>query len=120
MRYLKYILIFVMLALLFFKRSDPASIGMGIGVITGIFVILFFKSKYPEKYRSDERLERLSDKSESWSWKITLFLSIFLYWLDYLEFIELSAKLMISIIFWVMVASIIGARLYLFRRPDIR
>ena len=116
----KFVVILIMLALLFVKKQDAQSIGIGVGVIVGMIVISFFRIKYPDRYKSDERLERLSGKATLWSWTASFIIVILLYWLSYLEYINLSGTLLISIIFWAMVISIVSFRIYLLRKGDVK
>ena len=114
----KIALIAAMLSLLLLKRTDPEAIGMSIGVIAGIIVILFFRLRNPEKYKSDERLEKLSSKATLWSWTVTFFIVISIYWLNYLGYISMTGTLTIALIFWVMIITIMVFRLYLLRKPE--
>ncbi|MBW2975799.1 hypothetical protein KY366_08840 [Candidatus Woesearchaeota archaeon] len=116
----KILLISVMLAMLLIKKNDPQSIWMASGIIAGIIIIAFFRFKHPERYRSDERLERLGSRAALLSWTSTFILVTFLYWMDYLGFISLTATQLITSVFWMMIITIMGFRFYLLRKPDIR
>jgi hypothetical protein len=116
----KYAMIIIMLSLLFIKKRDAQSIGMGIGIIIGIILITFFRFKHPEKYKSDERLEKLGSKATLWSWTATFVVVTLIYWLNYLGYINLNSTQVIGIIFWGMIITIMIFRWYFIRKPDVK
>ncbi len=116
----KFVIIVIMLALLLIKKRDAQSFGVAIGMIVGIVAITFFRFKNPEKYKSDERLEKLGSRATLWSWTITFIVVISIYWLEYLEFISLTATHIITIVFWTMVITIILFRIYFIRKSDVK
>lgn len=116
----KIVLIVVLLALAFIKDINETTISIGISMIMVLFIISFLRFRHPEMYKTDERLERLSAKAVSWSWTVSLIVVAFVYWLNYLGYIGLTADQIILGIFLVMVISIIVARIYFLRKPDVK
>ena len=113
-------LILVMLGLMFFKEINEQLITIAISMIMVMILITFLRFKYPEKYKKDERLEKLSAYAVSWSWTVSLMIVTFVYWLNYLDYISLTADQIITIIFLTMVITIVLFRIYFMRKADIR
>ena len=111
----KIFLIVVMLALALFKGLNETTISIAISMLMVLILITFLRFKYPEKYKTDERTEKLSAYSVSWSWMVSLVVVTFIYWLNYLQYINLAAETIILIIFLTMVISIIVSRIYFFK-----
>ena len=114
----KIVFILALVALLLIKK--PESLSIAISMIVVMIVITFLRLRNPESYKTDERTEKLSAYASSWSWMATLTVVTLLYWNDYIQLVSLTAHQVITIIFIVMIASIVLTRLLLFKRPDIK
>ena len=112
----KIVLIVILLALLLFKDRSPETLSIAAGIIIVVLLITFLRIKNPEKYKSDERLEKLSSKATAWSWLLTLVLVTVLYWLQTLEYVALTGTGIISLVFFVMVISQVWFRIYFFKK----
>jgi hypothetical protein len=112
----KIVLIVILLALLLFKDRSPQAISIAVSILMVMVLITFFRLRNPEKYKSDERLEKLSSRATAWSWLLTLILVTVLYWLQSLEYIAITGTGIITLVFFVMVISQVWFRLYFFKK----
>jgi hypothetical protein len=112
----KIVLIVILLGLFLFKDRSPEAISIAVSIVMAMLLITFLKSKNPERYKSDERLEKLSSRATAWSWTLTLILVTVLYWLQSLEYIALTGTGIITLVFFVMVISQIWFRIYFFKK----
>lgn len=108
-----------MISLLLWRRFDQMSITISMSMIFAMAMIIFMRRKYPEKYQKDEMTRKIGAYTASWSWIITLFVVMLLFWLDYLEMMTLSASNVILIVFVTMISTVLVFRAILMRRGNI-
>ncbi len=115
----KVTMIAVMLSLLLWFRFDQMSITISASIFLSMAAIMMMRKRYPERYRKDERTQKVSAYAASWSWMVTLLVVTFLFWFDYLGMNIFTAGQTITVVFLTMVASIIAFRIIAFRRGDL-
>lgn len=83
-------------------------------IIRGILI-----QKNPEKLKKDERSKKISAWAASYSWILTIFALMIMFWVNKLNLIPLSTDLVIGLTYIVMVASLIIYKYYFNKKGDI-
>jgi len=115
----KIVMISILLALFLAVQFNESALSMVASIITVMAVVTFIRYKKPDAYMKDERINKLSAYASSWSWIITLFIVTMMFWLQYLDYISLTGIETISVVFFVMISTIIVFRIYFIRKGDI-
>lgn len=108
------------LTILFLKGMNGESISIAANIIVVVAAISFFRRRYPERYKKDERTIKLSSYAASWSWLATLITVALLFWIDYLGIYTLAVGQIISIIMFVMIITLVIFRWHFERKGDIQ
>lgn len=93
------------LSSLLWNKLDPTivtiAITVGIILIASILIRLIKYRDLPEK---DERTVKISNAALSYSWFLTLIFISVLFWVDYLDVVEMTVAEVIGAIYFVMIA----------------
>jgi len=84
-------------------------------VVIGV-VYLLRKRKGVHK---DELTRRIAEKAAGWSWFITLFVLLVVFWLDHFQVVVLSVKGLIAILYVVLVGTMIGFQQYFWHTGNL-
>ncbi len=116
---LRLLFVAVVLGLVLWRgvSEETISVALNIGLIAALAV--FMRSRYPERYQKDERTNRISAYSLSWSWSITYLLIAVLILMDYFKLVEFTASFVLSILFFTMTASMLLLRWHFGRKGDV-
>ncbi|TRZ68023.1 MAG: hypothetical protein D4Q77_02070 [Methanothrix sp.] len=91
-------------------------------VTMGLVVIALIAIRYWRlggEIESDERTKKIGGYSIAYSWFLTLFLALFLFWVDYLHLLTLSVQDVLGATILVMTISSMIFKWYLFRKGDV-
>lgn len=94
---------------MFFQASNLAKgiiplIFMNAGTIMIVIAVLSY-NKYGAGLTQDERTRAIGARSAGYSWLLTFVLVNILFWIDYTEVIQLSARSILGIILFTMILS---------------
>ena len=93
------------LSSLLWNKLDPTivtiAITVGIILVASILIRLIKYRDLPEK---DERTVKISNAALSYSWFLTLIFISVLFWVDYLDVVEMTVAEVIGAIYFVMIA----------------
>ena len=93
------------LSSLLWNKLDPTivtiAITVGIILIASVLIRLIKYRDLPEK---DERTIKISNVALSYSWFLTLIFISVLFWVDYLDVVEMTVAEVIGAIYFVMIA----------------
>ncbi|MHC1564777.1 MAG: hypothetical protein ACXQS6_00430 [Candidatus Syntropharchaeales archaeon] len=99
------ILLGTILSSLLWNKLDPTivtiAITVGIILVASILIRLIKYRDLPEK---DERTVKISNAALSYSWFLTLIFISVLFWVDYLDVVEMTVAEVIGAIYFVMIA----------------
>lgn len=107
------------IALLFWKRPLEEAISTSLTILLTVALILFLRSKYPERYQKDERTIKASSYAASWSWLATLIVVSLLFWIDYLSIAKIEVSTAILMIFATQILSLLAFRWYFTWRGEL-
>ncbi len=94
-------------------------VGSIISAMGIIFLIRgYLMQKNPEKIKKDERSRKISTWAASYSWMLTIFALMILFWIDKL-FLKLSVEIVIGTIYIVMVTTLLFYKWYFNKKGDI-
>ncbi len=91
-------------------------INIGVAIIAVLLVRLRRNGNLPEK---DERTKKLGAYGLSYSWLITFVALNLLFWIDRLQFIQLSVSGVIFILFVLMLMTAKGFQWYFLSKDDV-
>jgi hypothetical protein len=106
-------------ALVLWRGVSEESLSVAANIILVVVLVTFMRSRYPERYQKDERTNRISAYSLSWSWSITYMLVSALILVDYFGLVELTASFVLSGIFFIMTATMLFLRWHFGNRGDV-
>ena len=93
------------LSSLLWNKLDPTivtiAITVGIILVASVLIRLIKYRDLPEK---DERTVKISNAALSYSWFLTLIFISVLFWVDYLDVVEMTVAEVIGAIYFVMIA----------------
>ena len=99
------ILLWTILSSLLWNKLDPTivtiAITVGIILVASVLIRLIKYRDLPEK---DERTVKISNVALSYSWFLTLIFISVLFWVDYLDVVEMTVAEVIGAIYFVMIA----------------
>jgi len=91
-------------------------INIGVAIIAVLLVRLKRTGNLPEK---DERTQKLGAYGLSYSWFITFLVLNLLFWIDRLQFVQLSVSSVIIILFILMLVTAKGFQWYFLSKGDV-
>lgn len=116
----KILIIVAMLgSMLYFRGSDSASISVASSIVIVVVLTTAIRWKKPDAYKKDERTLKLSSYAGTWSWYVSLLVITALFWTNYLGLLEWTVNDVLSVMFFTMIATIIGFRFYFMRKGDV-
>jgi predicted CDP-diglyceride synthetase/phosphatidate cytidylyltransferase len=91
--------------------------------ISTIGIVLLIRGhlmeKNSEKLKKDERSRKIGAWAASYSWMITVFALVIIFWINKLNIIQLGTDAVIGITYIVMVGSLIAYKYYFDKKGDI-
>ncbi len=112
------VVIGVLASILQFGNEDISNIliNIGVAIIVVLLVRLRRNGNLPEK---DERTKKLGAYGLSYSWLTTFVALNLLFWIDRLQFIQLSVSGVIFILFVLMLVTAKGFQWYFLSKGDV-
>lgn len=80
------------------------------------FIGMIKKKQGPAK---DELTRKIADRAAAYSWVITLITLMIVFWLNQFEVVKFSVNAVISIVYFIMIATMIAYQQIFWRRGDV-
>lgn len=90
------------------------------GMVMVVIGVVHLLRKRKGGVQKDELTRRIAEKAAGWSWFITLFVLLAVFWIDHFGLVELSVKSLIAILYIVLVGTMIGFQQYFWRTGNLR
>jgi hypothetical protein len=111
--------VFLLLASLYFSGPESAS-SVGLSIVIVFALMYYLRVRHPDRYKKDERTNRIGAYAASYSWFVTYLAVAILYLLDYTGYLRVPASVAISTIFALMAVTIIAFRWHLSLKGDVQ
>lgn len=114
------LLIFVGLGIQLFVNETSIIIGSVFSTMGLIFAIRgHLMKKRPDSVKKDERSRKIGAFSASWSWIITIFVLMIMFWINKLNIIPLGVNEVIALTYIAMVSSLLIFKYHFNKKGDV-
>lgn len=113
-------LIFVGIGIQFFVNESLVVAGSILSTLGFIIILRFYlRKKRPDSMKKDERSRKIGAFSASWSWIVTVFALMIMFWVNRLNIFPLGANEVIGLTYITMVASLIVLKYHFNKKGDV-